>query len=59
MLYAIINRWLSAITFLSDKERMVCSELLAILLLGVFVYAVAKLVKFFLHLLLKMTYYTS
>ncbi|MBO7238703.1 MAG: mechanosensitive ion channel, partial [Elusimicrobiaceae bacterium] len=53
MLYAIINRWLSAITFLSDKERMVCSELLAILLLGVFVYAVAKLVKFFLHLLLE------
>ena len=53
MLSIWIGHWLESLAFLSDKVRILCAEVLAILLLGVFIYAVAKLVKAILQLVLE------
>ena len=45
-----LMNWMAPLTFLSDKERMFCAELLSILSLFLLAYLIAKTIKVILHL---------
>lgn len=51
MLSVVITDWLQSVSFLTDKARLICAEILSIILLAAVVYGVAKATKGILYLI--------